>query len=327
MTFLLMRIALVYLKQTLQSGFSFCSLVCRRLVKITSCALDACPTERGSPLVLPAIALHCASKQKMLLPWNQTFSRNLVISGAFHQKQWSLGPPCTADPLQGRRSESQLLWLESEITKCNGSINDRIFSCFHPAVCTWLLARVAMVLAGSSVQLELWTWSATALQRGEREGGFHGCGTCLPLIPLLPSRCLHGHHLCDLCSISSLRSSQILALLKSDLANTTQSQMLLFMPLQGFPSPMRNADSCRALYSAEWWKFCSFLLLSLVVSGWWLWFTLSICRIFLFTFQFAFRSFQMFFAVRYVLILPLSMFWFVWQQDCSVMMHLFSASS
>lgn len=128
------------------------------------------------------------------------------------------------------------------------------------------------------------------------------------------------------CSILSLSSSQIFALLTSDLGNTTQSQMLLFVPLQGFPSPMRNAVSCRALYSAEGWKFCSLLLFSLVVSGWWLWFILSIYRMFLFTFQFAFRYFQMLLSFRYVLILPLSVFWFVWQWDYSVMMRVFFPS-
>lgn len=129
-----------------------------------------------------------------------------------------------------------------------------------------------------------------------------------------------------LCSISSLSSSQILALLKSDLGNSTQSQMLLFVPLQGFPSPMRNAGSCRVLYSAEWWKSCSLLLLLLVVSRWW-YFMLSVCRIFLFIFAFALSSFQMHFSVRYVLKLQLSMLWFVWQQGYSMTMCVFSQLS
>lgn len=65
-----MRVALVYLKQTLQSGFSFCiqdspCLAVDAVVKITSRALPFCCTERGSPLQLAGIALRYApTKEK-----------------------------------------------------------------------------------------------------------------------------------------------------------------------------------------------------------------------------------------------------------------------
>lgn len=85
---------------------------------------------------------------------------------------------------------------------------------------------------------------------------------CMGLFHVL----LPGKH-SALCSISSLSSSENPALIKSDLGNSAQSQMLLFVPLQGFPFPTRNAGSCRALYSAESQKFCLLLLRSLAVSG------------------------------------------------------------
>lgn len=100
-------------------------------------------------------------------------------------------------------------------------------------------------------------WQCHGLQGGQRAGGVPERGTPCPWhCPCLPELC---RAQCwplpaqpgALCHISSLSSSEIPALLKSDLGNSTHSQMLLSVPLQGFPAPMRKAGSCRALCSAE----------------------------------------------------------------------------
>lgn len=62
-----------------------------------------------------------------------------------------------------------------------------------------------------------------------------------------------------------------------------------------------------------------------MVSGCWS-FTLSACRNFL-IFPFALSSSQMHFSIRYVLILQLSVLWFVWQWSCSVTICVFSQLS
>lgn len=134
----------------------------------------------------------------------------------------------------------------------------KIFSCFHSPVCIWVVGGVGGILAVSSVQWELWTSNATVLlTRGETRKAHvavehaspSSCCSlpkvCMGIIPVLLLAQRDA-----LCSNSNLSSSQIFALLKSDLGNPTQSQMLLFVPLQGFPSPTRNAGSCRVLYSA-----------------------------------------------------------------------------
>lgn len=63
-----MRITLVCLKQTLQSGFSSCSLLCCRLSRENHLlCLGSLLYRKGiSQFVLAGIALHCAFNQKML---------------------------------------------------------------------------------------------------------------------------------------------------------------------------------------------------------------------------------------------------------------------
>lgn len=98
--------------------------------------------------------------------------------------------------------------------------------------------------------------------------------------------------------------------------------MLLFVPLQGFPAPMRKAGSCRALYSAEWQDFCSFLLRSLVVSGWWCSMP-SIWGIFLFSFHLL-SVLCKWISLIFVLLLQLPVLWLVWQWGYSVTMSVFA---
>lgn len=63
-----MRIALVYLKQTLQSGFPSCSLLCCKLPGENHllCLGSLLYREGISLFVLAGIALYCAFNQKML---------------------------------------------------------------------------------------------------------------------------------------------------------------------------------------------------------------------------------------------------------------------
>lgn len=104
----------------------------------------------------------------------------------------------------------------------------------------------------------------------------------LSLIPL-PAPCR------ALCSFSRL--SRLLTPAYRWPWDSTQTQMLLFVPLQGFPSPTRRAGSCRAL-SAEWQKSCSLLLCSIRLMLY-----AERFQSFSFIFPFALRSFQMHFSL------------------------------
>lgn len=104
----------------------------------------------------------------------------------------------------------------------------------------------------------------------------------LSLIPL-PAPCR------ALCSFSRL--SRLLTPAYRWPWDSTQTQMLLFVPLQGFPSPTRRAGSCRAL-SAEWQKSCSLLLCSIRLMLY-----AERLQSFSFIFPFALCSFQMHFSL------------------------------
>lgn len=101
--------------------------------------------------------------------------------------------------------------------------------------------------------------------------------------------------------------------------DSTQSQTLLFVPLQGFPSPTRSAGSCRAL-SAEWQKSCLLLLCAIRLM-----FCAEHLQNFSFYLPFSSQFFpNAFLVVRCGFMLQLSGLWCVRQGGCSVMSGVFS---